>query len=49
MKARLISDVVTGKIDVRGIEIPEYEFAEETNLAWETDEQNYEDIKEEEK
>ena len=25
IKARLISDVVTGKIDVRGIEIPEYE------------------------
>ena len=29
-KARLISDVVTGKIDVRGIEIPECEFVEET-------------------
>lgn len=29
-KARLIADVVTGKIDVRGIEIPEYEFVEET-------------------
>ena len=29
-KTRLISDVVTGKIDVRGIEIPEYEFVEET-------------------
>lgn len=28
-KTRLISDVVTGKIDVRGIEIPEYEFVEE--------------------
>ena len=26
LKTRLISDVVTGKIDVRGIEIPEYEF-----------------------
>ena len=25
LKAKLISDVVTGKIDVRGIEIPEYE------------------------
>ena len=25
LKARLIADVVTGKIDVRGIEIPEYE------------------------
>lgn len=24
-----ISDIVTGKIDVRGIEIPEYEFVEE--------------------
>lgn len=29
-KARLISDVVTGKIGVRGIEIPECEFVEET-------------------
>lgn len=32
LKARLISDTVTGKIDARGIEIPEYEFvAEEAN------------------
>ncbi len=29
LKTRLISDVVTGKIDVRGIEIPEYEFIAE--------------------
>ena len=29
LKTRLISDIVTGKIDVRGIEIPEYEFVEE--------------------
>lgn len=29
LKTRLISDVVTGKIDVRGIEIPEYEFVDE--------------------
>lgn len=28
-KTRLISDVVTGKIDVRSIEIPEYEFVDE--------------------
>lgn len=28
-KARLISDVVTGKIDVRDIEVPAYEFVEE--------------------
>ena len=30
LKARIIADVVTGKIDVRGIEIPEYEVVEET-------------------
>ena len=29
LKTWLISDVVTGKIDVRGIEISEYEFVEE--------------------
>ena len=29
LKARLISDVVTGKIDVRGVEVPEYETVEE--------------------
>lgn len=28
-KNRLIADTVTGKIDIRGIEIPEYEFVEE--------------------
>lgn len=28
-RTRLISDVVTGKVDVRGIEIPEYEYVEE--------------------
>ena len=30
LKKRLIADVVTGKMDVRGIEIPECEFVEET-------------------
>lgn len=34
---RLISDVVTGQIDVRGIEIPEYEYVEEESDE-ETDE-----------
>lgn len=29
LKIRLVADTVTGKIDVRGIEIPEYEFVEE--------------------
>ncbi len=28
-RVRLVSDTVTGKIDVRGIEIPEYEFVDE--------------------
>ena len=37
LKARLVSDTVTGKIDVRGIQIPEYEFAEE-NIDTENDE-----------
>ena len=29
LRMRLVADVVTGKIDVRGIEIPEYEFVDE--------------------
>ncbi len=29
LKTRLISDVVTGQIDVRNIEIPEYEYVDE--------------------
>lgn len=29
LKTRLISDVVTGKTDVRGVEIPKYEFVDE--------------------
>lgn len=36
-RTRLISDVVTGQIDVRGIEIPEYEYVEEESDE-ETDE-----------
>ena len=47
LRMKLISDVVTGKIDVRGIEIPEYEFvdedadsdAEDTDVEEETEEQ----------
>ena len=31
-KKKLIADIVTGKIDVRGIEIPEYEFVEEVGI-----------------
>lgn len=35
-RARLISDVVTGKIDVRGVEVPEYETVEEETGEEET-------------
>ena len=42
-KETISSDIVTGKIDVRGIKIPEYEFAGETHLAGENVEQNFED------
>ncbi len=31
LKVRIISDVVTGKIDVRGVEVPDYEFMEEAD------------------
>lgn len=37
-KNKIIADIVTGKIDVRGIEIPEYEFVDE-----DTDEDNEDD------
>ncbi len=32
-RTHLVADVVTGKIDVRGIEIPEYEFVDEDTNA----------------
>lgn len=42
LKTRIIADAVTGKIDVRGIEIPEYEFVDidnaDENLKQGTDE-----------
>lgn len=41
LKSRLISDVVTGKIDVRGIEIPEYTVEKMENF--ETEKQEYEE------
>ena len=47
LKIRLVADTVTGKIDVRGVEIPEYELvdeeadsdADETDGEEETEEQ----------
>ncbi|WP_405350364.1 restriction endonuclease subunit S [Ruminobacter amylophilus] len=45
-KTRLIADVVTGKIDVRNIEIPEYEFVEEENDSIVADSENEEGMEE---
>ena len=47
LKRRLISDVVTGKIDVRGIEIPEYEYVADSAESNETDEETEETLNEE--
>ena len=44
LRTRLISDVVTGQVDVRGIEVPEYEYVGETNEAGEQDEEAEEEI-----
>lgn len=30
LKAKIVSDIITGKFDVRSVEIPEYEFVDET-------------------
>ena len=43
MKTHLISDVVTGKIDVRDVEIPDYEFIDEDS---DSDSENDEDTEE---
>lgn len=43
LRTRLISDVVTGQIDVRGIEIPEYSACDENaSIDQETEEDLYE-------
>lgn len=38
LRTRLISDVVTGQVDVRGIEVPEYEVIEDTDAHEEPEE-----------
>ena len=43
LKTRLISDVVTGKIDVRDIEIPDYEFVAEEQTESSTDTEQIEE------
>ena len=40
LRTRLISDVVTGQVDVRGIEVPEFEYVGEANEAGEHDEES---------
>lgn len=45
-KAKLIADVVTGKIDVRDVEIPEYEFVDEDADSDSTDEDDTDDVEE---
>ena len=47
LKICLIADTVTGKIDVRGIEIPEYEFVDEDTNA-DNEDDSEEEIEEQE-
>lgn len=44
LRTRLISDVVTGQVDVRGIEVPEFEYVGEADVAGEQDEEAEEEI-----
>lgn len=43
LRTRLISDVVTGQVDVRGIEVPEYEYVAEADVTGEQDEEETEE------
>ena len=45
-RSRLISDVVTGQVDVRGIEVPEYEYVGEVSETNDNDEDELEDNEE---
>lgn len=47
LRNKLISDVVTGQIDVRGIEVPEFEYVEEIDDSSEDDEEADEEAIEE--
>ena len=47
-KTRLISDVVTGKIDVRDIEVPDFEYVEETGDSSNEDDGDMGDASEDE-
>ena len=43
LRTRLISDVVTGQIDVRGIEVPEYEYVDDIDAVSELTDESDED------
>lgn len=47
LRIRLISDVVTGQIDVRGIEVPEFEYTPDTDSSDADEEENQEEEPEE--
>lgn len=47
LRTKLISDVVTGQIDVRDIEVPEFEYVEEIEDSSENDEEEDESVDEE--
>lgn len=46
LRTHLISDVVTGQVDVRGIEVPEYEYVSEVSETNDNDEDELEDNEE---
>ncbi|MCD7798344.1 MAG: restriction endonuclease subunit S [Akkermansiaceae bacterium] len=48
LKARLISDVATGQLDVRNIEVPKYEYVEENSDADPDSDDESEDVTDEE-
>ena len=46
LKTRLIADAVTGKIDVRDIEVPDFEYVQETGDSSDEDNKNMGDASE---
>ena len=46
MKTRLIADAVTGKIDVRDFEVPDFEYVQETGDSSDEDNKNMGDASE---
>ena len=46
LKVRLIADVVTGKIDIRDIEVPDFEYVQETGDSSDEDNKDMGDASE---